>query len=241
MRRPFQLAAAALLFTTAAALRAQITDPNKLVAPPPRNPARAADTQPTDNLQWLWQYAQPGPIGNKAALLEDIRFNDMLANELRAPQSMWGIGTPLADAAEQFLAGPGTITSTGNRYLAITGCVSNADNSTCAQRGLLFIDLGGPQPLIVFNALRWTEQSKTPTQPGAPFNLWLFPSRPLDAQQLPAALKDALNDWANGKHNCNAPVIANALLVDPSGVPHIIGTLDTGIHPTPCTTPGTHS
>ena len=53
MRNLLQLAA---IFTiaTAASTHAQITNPDKLVARPPRNPALRAQP-PAEDLQWLWQ------------------------------------------------------------------------------------------------------------------------------------------------------------------------------------------
>ena len=221
-----QLAAAATLLAATAA-SAQIINPDKLVAPPPRNPAEAHShfTNRPSNHEWLWQYAHPEPNGNKAALLTDARFGDLLGSDLRAPQSMWGIGVPLPEAARTFLAGEGTVSSADNRHLLITGCVVEH----CAQRGLLWLDLGAAQPLTVFSALRWTEKTRATDQPGAPFDLWIFPSRELDAAHLPGALKTSLAAWANTTP-CST-TIAHVLVVEPNGIPHILGALEAGVPP----------
>ena len=80
---------------------------------------------------------------------------------LKAPQAFWGTGIPLSEAAATFLAGPGAIASTDNRYLTLTGCVPDH----CPQRGLLWLDLGRTHPLLVFAASNWNEQATPPTSP----------------------------------------------------------------------------
>jgi hypothetical protein len=222
MRRTLQLAAALPLFTAACAC-AQISNPDALVAPAPRNPAEHSRfTSHSSNHQWLWQYANR----DKQALLDEPRFRDLLATDLRAPQSMWGVGVPLSEAARTFLSGEGSVTSTDNRHIVITGCVAEH----CPQRGMLWLDLGGAEPLTVFSALRWIEQSRTTDEPHAPFNLWIFPSRELAPDHIPSALKTSLSAWVNGTH-CDS-TISNVLLVEPNGIPHILGALDAGVQPT---------
>jgi hypothetical protein len=237
MRHTLQLVAIATLLTTAATMHAQITNPDDLVAHAPRNPARPqADTAPRD-FQWLWQYTSPAATGNKSALLLDARFHTLLADNLHAPQAMWGLGVPLSEAAQDFLAGPGSVTSTDNRRIVMTGCITDPDTHACTQRGMLYIDLTKtPQPLILFTALRWVEQSKTPSEPNAPFNLWIFPSQSLAAERLPESFHEDLRHLAEG--TCPRPSIANVLIVEPSGVPQIEGLAEVGLGPTPdtCTT-----
>ena len=230
MRTTLQLAAT-LLLLGATATHAQITNPDTLVAPPPRNPA-ITPTTPKQDLQWLWPFTQPTPEGNKPDLLTDQRFKNLLADNLRAPQAFWHTGTPLAEAAAAFLAGPGTISSTDNRHLTITGCVPDQ----CAQRGLLYADLGARDPLLLFAALRWNEQSQTPDAPNAPFTLWLFPSRALDnPQQLPEPIAHALRTWLFAPDHCRVLNITNVLVVDPNGVPHVETPMTLGLNQVPCT------
>ena len=225
MRKLLQLAAALTLTAPACA---QITKPDILVAPPPRNPARSA-IQPAGDYQWLWQYTKPAPTGNKHDLAADPRFPALLADNFKAPQAMWGMGVPLNDAARLFLSGEGAVTSADNRHLTLTGCVIDH----CEQRGLLYADLGARDPLLVFAALRWNEQAKTVDQPNAPYTLWLFPARALDPQNLPEALQTALRDWSQ-PHGCLPYQIVNAIVVDPTGVPHIIAAFQAGVSPNPC-------
>ena len=231
MRTTLQLAAI-LLLTGATATRAQITNPDNLVAPPPKPPQIRQQQPADDDLQWLWQYAKPAPDGTKSGLTADLRFKALLQTNLNAPQSMWGLGIPLSEAAQTFLSGDGKVASADNRHLTITGCVVDH----CAQRGLLFTDLatvrGEHTPLVVFAALRWNEQDRATDDPHAPFTLWIFPSRELDAQQLPHALKESVSAFVGV--GCNAPNITNAIVVEPDGVPHIIGALDAGIQPAYC-------
>jgi len=236
MRTLLQLGAA-LLLLGAATTHAQITNPDNLIAPPPRNPARSTP-RATDDLQWLWQYTKPAPTGDHAALIQDQRFETLLRDNFKAPQAMWGApGSPLADAARAFLSGDGTVTSADNRHLILTGHTFIQPQQT----GLLWIDLGATTPLIVFAALRWNEQSNIPSQPDAPFTLWLFPSRELDAHHLPDALKSAIGPFT-ARTLCRPAVISSAIVVEPSGVPFILGTLEAGAVPALCpTNPGTHA
>jgi hypothetical protein len=235
--RIFLQLAAALLLLGAVTTRAQVTNPDNLVAPLPRNPARSAP-QSNDNAQWLWQYTKPTPTGDKSALLKDPRFQTLLIDNFKAPQAMWGIpGSSLVDAVRAFLAGSGTVASTDNRHLIVSGhTLVHAE-----QTGMLWVDLGETKPLIVFAALRWDEQSLTPGQPKAPFTLWLFPSRELDAHQLPDALKSAVAPFAAGS-DCHPITISNAIVVEPSGMPFIIGPVEAGAVPGFCpTSTGKHS
>jgi len=178
--------AASFLLITAPLTRAQVSDPNKLIAPPPRNPA-LHHTAPADNLQYLWQFTHPAPIGEAANLRVDARFQSFLRDAFPQPQSMWGPPNsqePLATIIPLFLTQYGAVASTDNRYITIDGCVP----SFCAASGLLWIDLGRPHPLAVFAAVNWDPQAHTTDQPDADYNLFLFANHPLDADALPLAL-----------------------------------------------------
>ena len=235
MRTTLHLATT-LLLIGATTTHAQITNPDTLIGRPPAPPTHQQSTPSTD-LQWLWQYAQPTPQGNKPALLQDTRFSLLLRDQLKAPQSFWGIGVPLSEAAATFLAGNGAIASSDNRHLTITGCVVDH----CPQRGLLWLDLGRTNPLLVFAALRWNEQGHTTDEPAATFTLWLFPNRELDPHQLPDALKEALASWAEPR-DCVPPQVAIAIVVDPTGTTHVIGGIEAGIQTTICaSSTGPHS
>jgi hypothetical protein len=219
MRAPLQLAAALLLLIGATTTRAQVTNPDKLIAPPPRNPAQHA-IKPVDNLQWLWPYTHPAPLGEAANLRIDTRFQAFLQDNFRQPQSMWGppdTREPLATIIPLFLTQYGAVTSEQNRFVTVDGCVP----SFCAASGLLWIDLGRPHPLAVFAAVNWDPQAHTPDQPAADYNLWLFANHPLDADALPLALTEAIAHWNIRLASAHrlVPHIAHALLVEPDGTP----------------------
>lgn len=220
MRHAFQFAALALLAVTGVGGRAQISDPNKLVAGPPK----PHDTQPhlpskekLGNVQWLWQYTQPVPNGNAVALWNDDRFPALLASEFKQPQAFWGKQVPLADVVPRFLARYGEINAKDNRYLTVDGCVP----SFCAAHGLLWVDLGQPDPLLVFAAVNWTTEAHTTEEASADYNLWLFSSRQLSADALPFALTSAISDWDArlAQAHRGVPHIKNAILVEPDGKP----------------------
>jgi hypothetical protein len=228
---------AVTLLLTGATAHAQVSSPDKLIGQPPA-PQHRVQPKPTDDLQWLWQYAKPSPMGNKTALLADPRFANLLADNFKAPQSMWGNGVPLDEAAYTFLGGDGAVSPSGdgvnaNRFLTITGCV--ADH--CQQRGLFYAYLGKRNPMLVFAALRWDEQDKTVDQPNAPYSLWLFPSRTLDPQHLPEALWNLLHDWLWLQPSACLPYqITRAIIVAPNGTPSTIGNLEADVTPKACKT-----
>lgn len=215
MCRTLQLVAAVLL-TTAAAACAQIINPDKMVAPPPRNPARPP-VKPADDLQWLWAYAKPVPNGRATALRMDDRFHSLLVHNFHQPQAMWAHREPLDAVVPLFLSRYAVVTAEGNRYLTIDGCVP----SFCPAHGLLWMDLGSPHPLMVFAAVNWTAESHTTDQTAADYDLWLYPNRDLSAGALPFALTDSIAHWdarLAAAHRL-VPHIAHAVLVEPNGAP----------------------
>ena len=199
---------------------AQITNPDNLVAPAPRNPAKRHAVQPTDDLQWLWTFAQPAPIGRADALRVDARFRLFLESSFKQPQAVWGPANTresLPTVIPLFLSGYGVVTTAQNRYVTVDGCVP----SFCAASGLLWVDVGTPHPLAVFVAVNWNAQAHTIDEPTADYNLWLFPSRTLSADELPLALTQAIAHWdlRLASAHRRVPHIAHALLVEPDGSP----------------------
>ena len=220
MRTSLQLAAALMILTSAAAVCAQITDPNDLVSGPPKPPKvrQQPHTPKVGDLQWLWQYAQPQPNGNAVGLREDERFAALLQTEFKQPQAFWGKQVPLSTVIPRFLAGFGAVNTKANRYVTVDGCVP----SFCAAHGMLWVDLGQPDPLFVFAAVNWTAESHTTDEADADYNLWLFTSREMAPDALPLALTTAISDWDArlAQAHRGVPHIAHAILVEPDGHPY---------------------
>ncbi len=186
--------------------------------------------QPKENLEWLWQYGPPPPEGRENQLVLDPRFRPFLAQYLSAPQTFWGSPKtgykPLAETALDFLSIPDKVLADDNRYLSITGCVFRF----CPARGLLWVDLGAPHPLVVFAAIDWVKESRTPGEPGAEYTIWIFANHAVDPDHIPAALVHSIARWT-----AQAPAgssvlqqIKNAILVDPDGTPHQVPPASTG-------------
>jgi hypothetical protein len=221
MRTHFQLAAA-LLLTTAAA-NAQVSNPDKLVGQPPAvRPHQKV--QPTDDLQWLWPFTRPTPIGRADDLRVDAHFQALLAREFKQQQAMWG-GNPdhppsLATIIPLFVTKYGAAASTGNRYITVDGCVP----SFCSAAGMLWIDTQGSTPLTVFVATNWVAAGAAANDPGATYELWLFANKNIDANALPAALTMSISDWnarLAAAHRL-VPHVTHAVLVEPSGTPYAL-------------------
>jgi hypothetical protein len=180
--------------------------------------------EPKSNIEWLWQYSPPPADGRENELVRDPRFIPFLAQYLTAPQTFWGSPKtgykPLSDTALDFLSVPEKVLADDNRYLSITGCVFRF----CPSRGLLWVDLNGPHPLVVFAAIDWIKASKTPSEPGAEYTLWVFPNHPLDPDHIPGALTHSVARWTAQPPSGSTVIqqITNTILVDPDGTPHQI-------------------
>jgi len=216
-----QLAAVALL-SVAVSAHAQITNPDGLVAPAPRNPS-AKPARPSnlpDDLQWMWAFAKPGPNGRADDLRLDARFQQLLAHEFKQSQAMWGTpkyGIPLATVIPMFVMQHGAVTAEANRYLTVDGCVPDF----CAAHGMLWIDLGQPKPLMVFAGVNWTAENHPTDEAAAEYELWLFPNRELGIEELPLELTEAIAHWGARLAMAHrlVPHIAHALIVQPDGKP----------------------
>lgn len=197
-----------------------------------------ANKPQVEDLSWMWQYTQPAPRGNETALQTDAHFKPFLARHLTAPQTFWSKGKSLADTAFEFLEQPRAVVADGNRYITATGCVQ----AFCPNRGLLWADLGGVHPLVVFAATNWIAENKTTDQAGATYTLWVFSNRVLDPAHLPPPLTRSVGPWvvepiADG----TVEQIANVILVDPDGQPHQIQPAAIGIDSTKQTEQKAHS
>lgn len=133
---------------------------------------------------------------------------------------------PLSDTALDFLSVPDKVLADGNRYLSITGSVFRFNPS----RGLLWVDLNGPHPLVVFAAIDWIKESKTPSDPAAEYTMWVFPNHPIDPDHIPAALTRSVARWTAQPLSGTTVIqhITNAILVDPDGTPHQISPANIG-------------
>ena len=195
----------------------QISNPSEMVSGPPKAPpTRQRPHGPSSaSLQWLWQYAEPMPNGNAVALRNDERFPALLSAAFKQPQTFWGKDVPLSEAIPRFLARYGEVNAKSNRYLSIDGCVP----SFCAAHGMLWIDLGAQDPLLVFVGVDWTTEAHTTEEVNADYNLWIFPNRQISGDALPLALTEAIADWDARLASAHrgVPHVAHALLVEPSG------------------------
>jgi hypothetical protein len=227
MRRTLQLATIILL-TVGAKAYAQISSslsPVPQDAPPLVSSQTKKDKKlPKENVEWLWQYGPPPADGRENALVLDQRFRPFLAQYLTAPQSFWGDRKtgykPLSETALDFLSVPDKVIADDNRYLTITGCVFRF----CPARGMLWVDLGVPHPLVVFAAIDWIKASKVPSEPDAEYTLWVFSNHPIDPEHIPQALIRSITRWTSRPSlgSTIIQVITNVILVDPDGQPHPI-------------------
>ena len=217
MTTHLKLAAATtlLIFTGAAApVRAQISSPQ----------IKREKKPPKENVEWLWQYGPPPADGRENELVRDPHFIPFLQQYLTAPQTFWGDPKtgykPLSETALDFLSVPDKVLADEHRYISITGCVFHF----CPDRGLLWVDLGLPHPLVVFGAIDWVKENRTPSDPGATYTLWLFSNRALDPEHIPEALKHSITRWTTQPTlgSTIIQVITNVILVDPDGQPHPI-------------------
>jgi hypothetical protein len=193
-------------------------------------PEAKKQKQPKENVEWLWQYSPPPAGGRENELVLDQRFRPFLAQYLTAPQTFWGNPKtgykPLSETALDYLSVPDKVLADDNRYLSITGCVFRFNPA----RGLLWVDLGLAHPLIVFAAIDWVKESKTPNEPGAEYTLWLFSNHPIDSDHIPVALVHSVARWTAEPPAGSAVIqhISNAILVDPDGTPHQIPSTNIG-------------
>ena len=196
---------------------AQIANPNDMVTGPPKPPPvrQRAKGPSSASLQWLWKYTAPQPNGNAVALRGDERFPTLLGASFKQSQVMAGRHVPLSEVIPRFLARYGEVNAKSNRYMTVDGCVP----SFCAAHGMLWVDLGAADPLMMFVAVDWTTEGHTTDEPSADYNLWLYPNREVSADALPLAFTEAVADWDARLASAHrgVPHVAHAVLVEPSG------------------------
>lgn len=215
MRHTLQLAALTLALTASAP--AQFHFPQHIT----KNKSQKED------VSWLAPYATPEPDGRENELIHDIRFKAFLRDHLKAPQTFWNENESLPDTVMEFLEVPGKVVLDDNRFLAIDGCVPHF----CPSRGLLFVDLGTDHALVVFAAIDWTKDNRTPTQSGAEYTMWIFANHPLSDGPIPPALTRAISHWTAQPSSASTTPqnITNTVLVDPDGTPHQVPPATVGV------------
>lgn len=222
MHTALHLAAATILLTPAAA-------PAQIHSPQVNIHRHHAD----QDLSWLWQYTEPAAATQPSAyrendLVNDPRFQPFLRQNLTAPQTFWANGKPLPDVARDFLSIPGQVLGENQRYLTADGCLEHF----CPNRGLLWVDLGLPKPLVVFAATDWISENRATDDKDAAYTLWLFPNQPIDSTLIPGGLIRSLRRWT-GKPSPGATTLQNitrVFLVDPDGTPHTLAPSAVGAH-----------
>ena len=233
MRHSLQLAA---LLLTATTLYAQIHMPQ----------LSHKEKDKGEDVSWLAPYANPSPDGRGSELTRDSRFKLFLRDHLTAHQVFWNENESLADTAIEFLGVPGQVVLDDNRYFSFDGCVPHF----CPSRGLLFVDIGTPHPLVVFVAIDWVKDNKVPGQTGAEYTLWLFSNRALNiaggtddanTEHVPPALIHTISRWAAQPTSGSTvlPNITHTVLVDPTGTPLQVPPASLGITPASKQTPVT--
>ena len=218
VKRFAQLAMGLALLSGGRCALAQISNPSDMVKGPPKPPpVRQRVKGPSSaSLQWLWRYTEPQPNGNAVALRGDERFASLLGGSFKQPQAMWGSSNvPVSEVIPRFLARYGEVNAKANRYMTVDGCVP----SFCAAHGMLWVDLGAADPLMMFVAVNWTAEGHTTDEPNADYNMWLFPNREVSADALPLALTEAVSDWDARLASAHrgVPHVAHAVLVEPGG------------------------
>ena len=220
MRIPAQIATVTALLGVSFSVYAQISNPDNMVSGPPKPPPirSRGRVKSLGNLQWVWQYTSPSPNGNAVMLRGDERFASTLSAAFRQPQAFWGKNVPLSMAIPRFLDRYGQVNAKDNRYVTVDGCVP----SFCAAHGMLWIDMGAQDPLLVFAAVDWTTETHPADEKAADYNLWLFTNRQISADSLPLALTQSISDWDARLATAHrgVPHIAHALLVEPDGQPY---------------------
>ena len=218
MRKLLQFAA--LLFLAGACTtHAQITNPDKLVAPPPR-PPQISDGPAEDNLQWLWPYTKDPDSEVVLTLRDDVRFRDMLRRNFTTQQTFWGQNPNLAEAISQFLTRYGHVTTRDNRYITIDGCV----RTFCPAAGLLWFDLGSLHPLIVFVGVNWSPAGHTVNEPASSYDLWLYSNHPFTSKTVPEQLVKSIAEWQKYLRSKGriVPHVGHAIMVDENNRPNFI-------------------
>jgi hypothetical protein len=131
------------------------------------------------SLQWLVDYRGQ----DTSRLHGDKRFEPFLRENLPDVRvSFWG-DKPLPEVASEYLGGPpDPVRVEEDRYVSAGACVYRFGPA----KGLLWVDLGQPRPLVVFAALH--QPWDTPT-------VWIISRTALTPETLPKPLLAAIARW----------------------------------------------
>lgn len=208
---------------------------------------RKSESYHRSDVEWLWEYgpSDTAKDGQENELVRDLRFQPMLTQYFTAPQTFWGNPghyKSLPETVLDFLSVPDKVVAEDNRYVSISGCVFHF----CPSRGLLWVDLNSKNTLMVFAAIDWIRDSKTTSQPGAEYTLWLFPDHPLSPDataenRIPPALIHSIARWSAEPLAGSGIVqnITHVILVDPDGTPHQLPISAVGVTPSKSITTNT--
>ncbi len=153
---------------------------NSLLPPPPdltalstlasaalllASPAHTADPLPQINLQrhhapktspGSGSTPSPPPKAARTDLLNDPRFKPFLQPQPHRPPNLLGRQPSPSRSRPGLPRVPGRVLGDDNRYVTVDGCVPHF----CPDRGLLWVDLGLPKPLVVFAAIDWITDNR---------------------------------------------------------------------------------
>ena len=67
-------------------------------------------------------------------------------------------------------------------------------------RGCFGVDLNAPRPMLIFAAIDWTTEDRTPDDPDANYTLWVFADQTLspgreEANRIPTAFLSSIERW----------------------------------------------
>jgi len=124
-----------------------------------------------------------------------LNRNSRLAALLKAsfPQKQWfwydhDHFTPLPSLVHIFIGVPGDAILDDNRYVTADGCVPH---DCVANRGMLWIDTGTQPAFLMFAAINPIRSNNPPFES----HLWIYTSRKLSWQPMPAPFLFSLHRW----------------------------------------------
>lgn len=185
-----------------------------------------AHTNTSGDATWAKAYATSCPDrkytcasstnGYENAFNGDPRLPELLKHSLPQRESWWvngyGGSAPVSSIVQEFIGVPGDLLVDDNRYVTATGCVPH----DCLTNGMLWIDTGTEPASVVFVA----EVSIESFKGDAGNHLWLYASKSLNFEALPADLLTSITRWHNSVNSSKtifSQRITVATLIQPNG------------------------